>query len=74
MLSARLADEPLDFGTLEKHGRFIGSGAVIVLSDKRDTKAVALNLIRFFEEESRGQRTPCRNGTGKAVALMQAES
>ena len=65
-----LADIPLDFGQLEKHGSFVGSHAVVILSDKDDMKAVALNLMRFFEDESCGQCTPCRNGTEKAVQLM----
>jgi formate dehydrogenase len=71
ILPASMADIPLDFGTLEKHGCFIGSHAVIVLSDKDDLKAATLNLLRFFEDESCGQCTPCRNGTEKAVQLMQ---
>jgi formate dehydrogenase len=71
ILPASLADLPLDFGTLEPHGCFIGSAAVIVLSDRDDPRAVALNLMRFFEDESCGQCTPCRCGTEKAVALMQ---
>ena len=70
ILPASMADLPLDFGTLEPHGCFVGSHAVIVLSDKDDTKAVALNLMRFFEDESCGQCTPCRVGTEKAVKLM----
>jgi formate dehydrogenase len=70
ILPARLADLPLDFGTLEPHGCFIGSAAVIVLSDHDDPRAAALNLMRFFEDESCGQCTPCRCGTEKAVALM----
>ena len=70
ILPAAMADIPLDFGTLEPHGCFIGSAAVIVLSDKDDMKAVALNLMRFFEDESCGQCTPCRAGTEKAVKLM----
>jgi formate dehydrogenase len=70
ILPASMADIPLDFGTLEKHGCFVGSHAVVILSDKDDMKAVALNLMRFFEDESCGQCTPCRNGTEKAVALM----
>jgi formate dehydrogenase len=70
ILPASMADIPLDFGQLEKHGCFIGSHAVVILSDKDDTKAVALNLMRFFEDESCGQCTPCRNGTEKAVKLM----
>jgi formate dehydrogenase len=70
ILPASMADEPLDFGTLEKYGCFVGSHAVVVLSDKDDMKAVALNLMRFFEDESCGQCTPCRAGTEKAVKLM----
>src|SRR4029077_6592027 len=72
ILPASLGDLPLDFGTLEAQGCFIGSAAVVVLSDKDDMKAVALNLLRFFEDESCGQCTPCRAGTEKAVKLMQA--
>src|SRR5438128_8975015 len=70
ILPATIADIPLDFGTLEPEGCLIGSAAVIVLSDKDDMKAVALNLLRFFEDESCGQCTPCRAGTEKAVKLM----
>ena len=72
ILPASMADIPLDFGTLEKHGCFVGSHAVVILSDQDDMKAVALNLMRFFEDESCGQCTPCRNGTEKAVALLEA--
>jgi len=72
ILPAYMADIPLDFGQLEKHGSFVGSHAVVILSDKDDMKAVALNLMRFFEDESCGQCTPCRNGTEKAVQLMSA--
>ncbi|MBX6368723.1 MAG: NAD(P)H-dependent oxidoreductase subunit E [Rhodospirillales bacterium] len=72
ILPASLADEPLDFGLLEKHGSFLGSHAVVVLSDKDDMKSVALNLLKFFEDESCGQCTPCRAGTEKAVKLMSA--
>jgi formate dehydrogenase beta subunit len=71
ILPASLADLPLDFGTLEPHGCFVGSHAVVVLSDKDDIKAVALNLMRFFEDESCGQCTPCRVGTEKAAKLME---
>ena len=70
ILPASMGDIPLDFGTLEEHGCFIGSAAVIVLSNKDDAKAAALNLMRFFEDESCGQCTPCRVGTEKAVKLM----
>src|SRR5204863_390030 len=59
ILPASMADEPLDFGTLEKYGCFVGSHAVVILSEKDDMKAVALNLMRFFEDESCGQCTPC---------------
>jgi formate dehydrogenase beta subunit len=71
ILPASMADIPLDFGMLEKHGAFVGSHAVVVLSDQDDIKAVALNLMKFFEDESCGQCTPCRVGTEKAVKLMQ---
>jgi formate dehydrogenase len=70
ILPASKADLPLDFGTLESEGCFIGSAGVVVLSDKDDMKAVALNLLKFFEDESCGQCTPCRVGTEKAVKLM----
>jgi formate dehydrogenase len=70
ILPAAMADLPLDFGTLEKYGCFVGSHAVVILSDKDDMKAVALNLLKFFEDESCGQCTPCRVGTEKAVKLM----
>ncbi|MDF2365941.1 NAD(P)H-dependent oxidoreductase subunit E [Sneathiella sp.] len=73
LLPASMADIPLDFGTLEKHGCFIGSAAVIVISDKDDLKMVARNLMRFFEDESCGQCTPCRAGTEKARLLMEAD-
>ncbi len=72
ILPASMADIPLDFGTLEQHGCFIGSAAIIVLSDQDNTKDAALNLMRFFEDESCGQCTPCRVGTEKAVKLMSA--
>ncbi len=65
-----MADLPIDFGTFEPHGGFVGSHAVVILSDKDDMKAVALNLLKFFEDESCGQCTPCRAGTEKAVKLM----
>jgi formate dehydrogenase beta subunit len=70
ILPAAMGDLPLDFGMLEKYGCFVGSHAVVILSDKDDMKAVALNLMRFFEDESCGQCTPCRAGTEKAVKLM----
>ncbi len=74
ILPANMGDIPLDFGTLEKHGCFVGSHAVVILSDKDDMKAVALNLMKFFEDESCGQCTPCRNGTEKAVKLMSEKT
>src|ERR1700731_3732634 len=72
ILPAAKADIPLDFGTLESEGCFIGSAAVVVFSDKDDMRAGGLNLLRFFEDESCGQCTPCRVGTEKAVKLMSA--
>lgn len=72
ILPAAMAEIPLDFGQLEKHGSFVGSHAVVILSDQDDMKTVALNLMQFFENESCGQCTPCRNGTEKAVALMKS--
>jgi formate dehydrogenase len=71
ILPAHMDDIPLDFGKLEKYGCFIGSAAVVVLSDKDDVKDAALNLTKFFEDESCGQCTPCRSGTQKAVMLMR---
>ena len=70
ILPASMADIPLDFGTLEKYGCFIGSHAVVILSDQDDMKAIAINLMSFFEDESCGQCTPCRVGTEKAAKLM----
>jgi formate dehydrogenase len=72
ILPASMADVPLDFGTLEQYGCFVGSHAVVILSDQDDMKAVALNLMKFFEDESCGQCTPCRAGTEKAAKLMAA--
>ncbi|MFC7434994.1 NADH-ubiquinone oxidoreductase-F iron-sulfur binding region domain-containing protein [Hydrogenophaga bisanensis] len=72
ILPARLADVPLDFDTLAEHGCFIGSMAVVVLSQHDRARDAALNLMRFFEHESCGQCTPCRAGTTKAVQLLQA--
>ncbi|MFO7482788.1 NAD(P)H-dependent oxidoreductase subunit E [Oceanibaculum nanhaiense] len=70
ILPASLADIPLDFGTLVEHDSFVGSHAVIILSDRDNVADAALNLMRFFAEESCGQCTPCRLGTEKAAALM----
>ncbi len=71
ILPAELGDLPLDFGKLDEHGCFVGSHAVVVLSDQDPIREVALNLLRFFEDESCGQCTPCRVGCEKAVKLMQ---
>jgi formate dehydrogenase beta subunit len=71
ILPASMDSIPLDFGTLEKYGCFIGSAAVIILSEQDSVKGAALNLMRFFEDESCGQCTPCRVGTQKAALLMQ---
>lgn len=71
ILPASLADVPLDFDTLHEHGCFIGSAAIVVFSDADNMKDVALNLMRFFEDESCGQCTPCRIGTEKAARLME---
>ncbi|MGA0182271.1 MAG: NAD(P)H-dependent oxidoreductase subunit E [Candidatus Puniceispirillaceae bacterium] len=73
LLPASLNDVPLDFDTLQPHGTFIGSAAVVVLSDQDRVRDAALNMLRFFEDESCGQCTPCRTGCGKAVQLMQAD-
>ena len=74
ILPASMDNIPLDFGTLEKYGCFIGSAAVIIMSDKDEVKDAALNLMRFFEDESCGQCTPCRVGTQKAVRLMESST
>ncbi|MBT6204609.1 MAG: NAD(P)H-dependent oxidoreductase subunit E [Alphaproteobacteria bacterium] len=70
ILPASLGDVPMDFDTLQPHGAFIGSAAVVVLSDKDSMKDAAVNLLKFFEDESCGQCTPCRVGCEKAVKLM----
>jgi formate dehydrogenase len=69
---AALDDAPLDFDTLQAHGAFIGSAAVMVLSQHDRARDAALNAMRFFAHESCGQCTPCRVGTAKAAALMAA--
>ena len=74
ILPASKADIPLDFDTLQPHGCFIGSAAVVVLSDQDRASAAAVNLMKFFHDESCGKCTPCRVGTGKAVTLMQEKS
>jgi formate dehydrogenase len=73
ILPASMNDIPLDFDTLQPHGSFIGSAAVVVLSDQDRARDAALNMLRFFEDESCGQCTPCRVGCEKAVKLMQAD-
>jgi formate dehydrogenase beta subunit len=73
LLPATLNDVPLDFDTLQPFGSFIGSAAVVILSDRDSARAAALNMLRFFEDESCGQCTPCRVGCEKAVKLMQAD-
>jgi formate dehydrogenase beta subunit len=73
ILPARLADVPLDFDTLQPHGCFIGSAAVMVLGHHDSARAAALNVMRFFAHESCGQCTPCRVGTDKAAQLMAHE-
>jgi formate dehydrogenase len=72
ILPAALSDIPLDFDTLQPYGCFIGSAAVMVLSQHDSAVAAARNLMRFFREESCGQCTPCRVGTAKALALINA--
>lgn len=71
ILPARLADVPLDFDTLQPYGCFIGSAAVMVLSQHDRARDAALNVMRFFAHESCGQCTPCRVGTDKAAQLME---
>ena len=73
ILPAALNQLPLDFDTLQPYGCFIGSAAVIVLSDQDSAVAAARNLLRFFKHESCGQCTPCRNGTAKASALIEQD-
>lgn len=71
ILPAVLGDIPLDFDTLQPYGCFIGSAAIVILSDQDSAKAMALNAMHFFEDESCGQCTPCRVGTAKAAKLME---
>ncbi len=73
ILPASLGDIPLDFDTLQPHGCFIGSAAVIVLSQHDRARDAALNMMRFFADESCGQCTPCRVGTEKAVGLLEQD-
>ncbi len=72
LLPARLADVPLDFDTLQPHGCFIGSAAVIVLSQHDSAVGAARSMMRFFADESCGQCTPCRAGTAKSSVLLAA--
>jgi formate dehydrogenase beta subunit len=74
LLPASINDVPMDFDTLQPLGTFIGSAAVVVLSDHDKARDAALNMLRFFEDESCGQCTPCRVGCEKAVKLMQADT
>ena len=74
ILPASLGNLPLDFGSLAEQGCFVGSHAIVILSNKDDMRKVALNLLEFFEEESCGQCTPCRVGCEKAVKLMKNPS
>jgi formate dehydrogenase len=71
ILPATMGDIPLDFDTLNQYGCFIGSAAIVILSDRDRAAAVARNLIKFFSEESCGQCTPCRVGTAKALKLIE---
>jgi formate dehydrogenase len=72
ILPAPLADLPLAFGSLEAQGCFIGSAAIVVLSQQDDLQDVARNIMAFFADESCGQCTPCRLGTAKSLQLMEA--
>ena len=73
ILPASMGNLPLDFGQLEKYGSFVGSHAVVILSDKDHMRDVSVNLLKFFEDESCGQCTPCRVGCEKAVKLMNTK-
>ncbi|WP_428353555.1 NAD(P)H-dependent oxidoreductase subunit E [Methyloprofundus sp.] len=74
ILPESMADIPMDFDTLNEHGCFIGSAAVVVFSNQDSAKKLAINAMKFFEEESCGQCTPCRVGTAKAAVLMEQEN
>jgi NADH:ubiquinone oxidoreductase subunit F (NADH-binding)/NADH:ubiquinone oxidoreductase subunit E len=74
ILPAAMGDVPLDFDTLNQYGCFIGSAAIVVLSQLDSARGAALNIMRFFADESCGQCTPCRVGTEKAVRLLQSPS
>jgi NADH:ubiquinone oxidoreductase subunit F (NADH-binding)/NADH:ubiquinone oxidoreductase subunit E len=71
ILPASLGDLPLDFGTLDKYGSFVGSHAIVVFSERDDVADIVINLLSFFKDESCGQCTPCRVGCDKAVALLE---
>jgi formate dehydrogenase len=71
ILPASMGDIPLDFDTLNQYGCFIGSAAIMILSDQDKARAAAANVMKFFSEESCGQCTPCRVGTAKALGLME---
>ena len=71
ILPSNMADIPLDFGSLEEYGCFVGSAAVVIFSDRDQISAVTLNLIKFFAEESCGQCTPCRLGCDKMIKLIE---
>jgi formate dehydrogenase len=73
ILPATMGDIPLDFDTLQPYGCFIGSAAIVILSDRDRAAAAARNLMKFFADESCGQCTPCRVGTAKALNLMEAQ-
>lgn len=73
ILPASMANIPLDFDTLNEYSCFIGSAAIIVFSDQDSARALALNAMQFFKDESCGQCTPCRVGSAKAVQLMQQD-
>ncbi len=73
LLPAKINNVPLDFDTLQEFDTFIGSAAVVVLSDRDSTKNAAINMLKFFEDESCGQCTPCRIGCEKAVKLMDTD-
>jgi formate dehydrogenase beta subunit len=73
ILPASMADIPLDFGTLDRYGAFVGSHAIVVFSERDKVADIAINLLRFFKDESCGQCTPCRVGCDKAVALLERD-
>ncbi|MDP4669402.1 MAG: NADH-quinone oxidoreductase subunit F, partial [Burkholderiaceae bacterium] len=74
ILPASMNDIPLDFDTLQAHGCFIGSAAIVILSHHDSARQAALNTLRFFQHESCGQCTPCRVGTAKAVRLLEQDN